>query len=33
LKREGFHHVFILSSTDEINQVKIERVPPCRYDR
>jgi len=27
LKREGFHHVLILSSTEEVDQVEIERVP------
>src|ERR1051326_7278368 len=27
LKREGFHHVFTLSSPDEVEQVEIERVP------
>jgi polynucleotide kinase-phosphatase len=27
LKREGFHHVFVLSSTDEVDQAEIERVP------
>src|SRR5262245_51401662 len=27
LKREGFHHVFVLSSPDEVDQVEIERVP------
>jgi protein phosphatase len=27
LKREGFHHVSVLSSPDEVDQVEIERVP------
>jgi len=27
LRREGFHHVFVLSSPDEIDKVEIERVP------
>jgi protein phosphatase len=27
LKREGFHHVFILKSADEVGEVDVERVP------
>ena len=27
LKHEGFHHVFVLASSDEVDQVEIERVP------
>jgi len=27
MKREGFHHIWILSTTDEINQVEVQRVP------
>jgi protein phosphatase len=27
LKREGFHHVFVLKSAEEVGEVEIERVP------